>query len=197
MKLYMTPFACSQAPHIALNEAGLSYESVLVDIPTRRTASGDDFTAVNPKGYVPALVLMDGEVLTENVAILSWIAEQAPQLVPAGPLGRIRMIELLGFLAEEVHKPFIIFMFWPGEEAKAISRQALETRFAHLAKTLKGDYALGDTFSVADALLFVMLNWARQHEMTLDPRLHAYMDRVVARPAVARTLELERRAMAG
>lgn len=197
MKLYMTPFACSQAPHIALNEAGLSYETVLVDIPTRRTAAGDDFTEVNPKGYVPALVLDDGEVLTENVAILSWIAEQAPDLVPSGSLGRTRMIELIGFLTEEVHKPFLIHMFWPGEEAKTISREALDERFTHLANTLKGDYALGDTFSAADAMLFVMLSWARQGEMPLDPRLVAYMDRVAARPAVARTLELEQRAKVG
>jgi len=197
MKLYMTPFACSQAPHIALNEAGLSYETVLVDIPTRRTAAGDDFTAVNPKGYVPALVLDDGEVLTENVAILSWIAEQAPALVPTGPLGRVRMIELLGFLTEEVHKPFLINMFWPGEEAKDTSREALDERFAHLAKTLKGDYALGDTFSAADAMLFVMVSWARQNEMSLDPRLLSYIDRVAARPAVSRTLELEQQAAAG
>ncbi len=139
MKLYMTPFACSQAPHIALHEAGLAHETVLVDIPTRRTAAGDDFTAVNPKGYVPALAMVDGEVLTENVAILSWIAEQAPQLVPSGPLGRIRMIELLGFLTEEVHKLFLIHMFWPGEEAKAVSREALDERFAQLAAAMKVD----------------------------------------------------------
>lgn len=197
MKLYMTPFACSQAPHIALNEAGLAHETVLVDIPTRRTASGDDFTKVNRKGYVPALALDDGEILTENVAILAWIAEQAPALVPPGPLGRIRMIELIGFLTEEVHKPFLILMFWPGEEAKAASREALDERFAHLAATLKGDYALGDAFSAADAMLFVMLNWAHQQEMRLDPRLLAYMRRVAARPAVARTLALEQKAAAG
>jgi glutathione S-transferase len=196
MKLYMTPFACSQAPHIALNEAGLAFDTMLVDIPTRRTATGDDFTAVNPKGYVPALVLDDGEILTENVAILAWIAEQAPGLVPPGPLGRIRMIELIGFLTEEVHKPFLIHMFWPGEEAKAVSLEALQERFAYLATTLKGDYALGDTFSAADAMLFVMLSWARQHEMPLDPRLVSYLERVAARPAVARTIERERKAMA-
>jgi len=191
MKLYLTPFACSQAPHIALNEAGIAVERIGVDIPTRRTEAGDDFTAINPKGYVPALVLDDGEVLTENVAILAYIAELAPQLVPAGALGRIRQIEMLAFLTEEVHKPFLAFMFMPGDEARAAWKGAIEGRFAYLAGQIGGDYLFGDAFCAADALLFVFLGWAQSHHLALDPRLAAYHARVAARPAVRQTIDLE------
>lgn len=195
MKLYLTPFACSQAPHIALNEAGIAVERIKVDIPTRTTEAGDDFAAVNPKGYVPALVLDTGEVLTENVAVLAWIAQQSPELIPAGALGSIRQIEMLGFLTEEVHKPFLAFMFMPGgDEAKAAWKAAIEGRFAYLADRIKGDYLFGDEFSAADAMLFVMLSWAIGHGFALDKRLVAYHDRVAARPAVSRTLDLERAA---
>ncbi|MBS3649693.1 glutathione S-transferase N-terminal domain-containing protein [Pseudaminobacter sp. 19-2017] len=191
MKLYLTPGACSQAPHIALNEAGFSYEIVEVDIPTRRTEAGEDFTLVNSKGYVPALVLDDGEVLTENVAILTWIAEQAPWLTPPGPLGRIRMIEALAFLTEEVHKPFLGAMFLPGDEAKAISKTAIAHRFGYLAGQLRGDYLFGDEFSAADALLYVMVSWGQGFGIAPPPALEAYHARVSARPAVQATLKKE------
>jgi glutathione S-transferase len=190
MKFYHAPGSCSQAPHIALNEAGLSYESIIVDIPTRRTESGGDYNLVNPKGYVPALVFDDGQLLTENVAILTWIAEQAPHLIPSGPLGKIRMIEALGFLTEEVHKPFLGFMFMPNE-AKQICRQAIEQRYAYLAGELKGDYLFGDDFSAADAMLFVMTNWGKGFGIAPPPELMAYHERVSARPAVDRTLDEE------
>ncbi len=190
MKLYYSPGSCSQAPHIALNEAGLVFEGVIVDIPTRKTAAGDDYTKVNPKGYVPALVLDDGQVLTENVAILSWIAEQAPHLIPPGPMGRIRMIEALGFMTEEIHKPFLGFMFMPGE-AKEINRKAIAARFDYLAGQLTGDYLFGDQFSAADAFLFVMTNWGKGFGVTPPPELLAYHARVSARPAVERTLDAE------
>ena len=191
MKLYHTPGACSQAPHIALNEAGLSFERVKVDIPTRTTETGGDFTEINPKGYVPALMLDDGQVLTENVAIITWIAEQAPDLIPDGTLGRIRMIEALGFLTEEVHKPFLAYMFLPGDEMKAISRRVLEKRFDYLAGQIKGDYLFGDRFSAADAMLFVMASWGFGFGITPPPALAAYHARVAARPAVQATLKAE------
>jgi glutathione S-transferase len=191
MKLYHTPGSCSQAPHIALNEAGLSFDGIKVDIPTRTTEAGDDFTAVNPKGYVPALVLDDGQVLTENVAILAWVADQAPRLIPSGPLGRIRLIEALGFLTEEVHKPFLGFMFLPGEEVKAINRQAIEERFGYLAGQIRGAYLFGDDFSAADAMLFVMVGWGFGFGIEPPPALAAYHARVAARPAVQATLKTE------
>ncbi|PSJ59187.1 glutathione S-transferase N-terminal domain-containing protein [Kumtagia ephedrae] len=191
MKLYLAPGACSQAPHIALNEAGLGYEMVKVDIPTRTTEAGDDFTRVNPKGYVPALVLDEGEVLTENVAIITWIAEQAPHLIPPGPLGRIRMIEALGFMTEELHKPFLAYMFLPGDEMKAINKQVLGERFDYLAGQLKGDYLFGNDFSGADAYLFVMASWAPGLDIALPAALEAYHARIAARPAVQATLKAE------
>jgi len=191
MKLYLAPGACSQAPHIALNEAGLAFDIVKVDIPTRMTEAGDDFNGVNPKGYVPALVFDDGQLLTENVAILAWIAEQAPALVPAGPLGRIRLIEAIAFMVEELHKPYLGYMFVPGDEQKAVNRQAIERRYEHIAASLKGDYMLGDSFSAADALLFVMVGWGYVFGVAPPPALEAYHARIAARPAVQATLRAE------
>ena len=143
MKLFMTPGACSLADHIALTEAGIDIDTVKVDLATRRTEHGDDLTAVNPKGYVPALVLDDGEVLTENVAIMAWIAEQAAHLVPPGPLGRYRNIETLAFLATEVHRPFMRSMFSPAEAEKQAAREAIAQRLDMLAGELGGDYLFG------------------------------------------------------
>lgn len=192
MKLYHAPGSCSQAPHIALNEAGLSFDRIKVDIPTRTTETGGDFTEINPKGYVPALVLDDGEVLTENVAIITWIAEQAPHLIPSGKLGRIRMIEALGFMTEELHKPFLTYMFLPGDEMKAINRRVLGQRFDYLAGQLKGTYLFGDAFSAADAFLFVMVSWGRGFFDVKPPAaLEAYHARVAQRPAVQATLKAE------
>ena len=106
MKLYFSPGACSLADQIALIEAGLAFDSEAVDIPTKRTASGADFREVNPKGYVPALVLDDGRIITENIAVLDWIADQSPALRPAGPLGRTRLLEMLAFISTEIHRAF-------------------------------------------------------------------------------------------
>ncbi len=191
MKLFLAPGACSQAPHIALHEAGLAHEIVKVDIPTRTTEAGEDFTRINPKGYVPALVFDDGEVLTENVAILAWIAEQAPQLIPSGPLGRIRLIEALGFMVEELHKPFLSYAFLPGDEMKAINKHAIEERYDYLAGEIKGDYLFGDSFSAADALLFVMVGWGHGFGVAPPAALDAYRARVAARPKVQAALKME------
>jgi glutathione S-transferase len=103
MKLYFTPGACSLADHIALNEAGLVFDRIRVDLATKRTEDGGDYSEVNPKGYVPALVLDDGQLLTENVAILNWVVDRAPKLAPSGELGRTRLIEMLAFIATELH----------------------------------------------------------------------------------------------
>ncbi len=103
MKLYFTPGACSLADHIALNEAGLVFDRIRVDLATKRTEDGGDYSEVNPKGYVPALVLDDGQLFTENVAILNWVVDRAPKLAPSGELGRTRLIEMLAFIATELH----------------------------------------------------------------------------------------------
>lgn len=192
MKLYMTPGACSLADHIALTEAGIAVEAVRVDLRTRATEHGHDFTTVNPKGYVPALVFDDGEVLTENVAIIGWACEQAPKLTPPGTLGKARNTEMLAFLATEIHRPFMRSMFSPAEAEKEAAREAIAGRFAYLAGQIKGDYLFGDTFSGADALFYVMVRWARDSDFELDGRLLEFARRVEARPAVQSTLRAER-----
>lgn len=191
MKLYMTPGACSLADHIALTEAGIDVDTVKVDLATRRTEHGGDLTAINPKAYVPVLVLDDGEVLTENVAIMAWVAEQAEHLVPPGPLGRYRNIEMLAFLATELHRPFMRSMFSPAEAEKQAAREAIARRLDMLADRLAGDYLFGDEFAAADALLYVMVRWARDSDFVLPETLLAYARRVEARPAVIATLRKE------
>ena len=191
MKLYLTPGACSLADHIALAEAGMDVETIKVDLQTRRTEHGDDFVAINPKGYVPALVLDDGEVLTENVAILDWIAGEKPHLAPQGRLGRSRNIEMLAFLATEIHRPFMRLMFSPAEAEQQAARQAISERLALIAERLDGHYLFGDAFATADALCYVMVRWARDSGFALPDRLTAYAERVEARPAVEETLRAE------
>lgn len=191
MKLYLTPGACSLADHIALTEAGIVVDAVKVDLRTRRTEAGDDFSAVNPKGYVPALVFDDGEVLTENVAIIDWVCGRAPSLVPEGPLGRARNIEMLAFVATEIHRPFMRFMFSPADAEKEAAREAIVLRLAHVAERLAGDYLFGSAFSGADALLYVMVRWARDAGFELSDRLRAYAAGIEARPAVRATLAAE------
>lgn len=192
MKLYLAPGACSLADHIALHEAGLAFEHVKVDLKARRTADGSDYTEINPKGYVPALVLDDGEVLTENVAILHWIADRIPSLMPAGPMGRHRLLEMLAFITAEIHKQFKP-MFMPNstEIEKATARDTITKRLAFLADRLKGDYLFGDSFTVADAYLFVMLMWATKNGITLPGGLGAYAARVKERPSVRLALKDE------
>lgn len=191
MKLYITPGACSLADHIALTEAGIDVETIKVDLQTRRSEHGDDFVAINPKGYVPVLVFDDGELLTENVAIMDWIAGEAPHLTPNGRLGRSRNIEMLAFLATEIHRPFMRLMFSPAEAEQQAARQAITERLALIAERLDGSYLFGDAFTTADALCYVMVRWARDSGFELPDRLTAYAERIEARPAVQKTLRTE------
>src|ERR671910_741858 len=147
MKLYLTPGACSLADHIALHEAGLTFDRIRVDLQTKRTEDGGDFTELNPKGYVPALVLDDGQLLTENVAILNWVADRAPKLAPGGELGRIRLIEMLAFIATELHKPFVRFFFPTSDAEKQVAEDAIRKRLGFIAARLRGAYLSGDEFS--------------------------------------------------
>src|SRR5688572_26965224 len=110
MKLYCAPGFSSLADHIAMLEAGLQFDIVKVDISTKQLAGGGLYTDINPNGYVLALVLYDDEMLTENFAILTWVADRAPSLMPPGPLGRYRLIEMLSFIASEIHKRFPIYL---------------------------------------------------------------------------------------
>jgi len=190
--LYYAPGACSLADHIALHEADLAFDRVKVDLKTHTTEDGRDFTTINPKGYVPALALDGGELLTENVAILSWIADQAPGLAPGGPLGRYRLLETLAFISTEIHKSFKPF-FTPGatDTDKAKAGQAITGRLGLLVGQMHGAYLFGDDAGVADAYLFVMLTWAKKNEVAIPEPLGAFFERMKERPAVELALRHE------
>lgn len=191
MILYYAPGACSLADHIALREAGLDFDTVRVDLKTHTTEDGRDYADINPKGYVPALVLDDGQLLTENIAILSWIADRGQKLGADG-VGRYRLLETLAFISAELHKAFKPF-FNPAAsaDAKAEAGKAVERRLEYLAGELNGDYLFGDDFSVADAYLFVMLAWAEKNGLQIPAALRAYQERLRARPAVRDALQQE------
>src|SRR5512144_1074322 len=191
MKLYLTPGACSLADDIALQEAGLVFDRIRVDLETKQTEDGEDYTAINPKGYVPALVLDDGQLLTENVAILSWVADRDPKLAPRGELGRIRLIEMLAFIATELHKSFKGSFFPTSEAGKKAAEDAIRKRLAFLAGRLRGNYLFGSEFSVADAYLYVMLRWARMQGLDLPEPLPAFVERMNVRRAVQLALQHE------
>ena len=198
MKLYYAPGACSMAPHIVATEAGTKLELVKVDIPNKKTESGDDFWKVNPKGYVPALQLDDGTVLTEVGVICQYLADQKPEsglTAKAGTMERYRQMEVLNFASSEVHKQLgALFNPKMTAEMKEVQLGVIERRFNALEKSLEGkQYSTGDKFSVADAYLFTVLNWTNLHKIDLGkwPNIKAYMGRVGARPKVQETLKAE------
>ncbi|RRN63954.1 glutathione binding-like protein [Caulobacter sp. 602-1] len=189
MKLYYAIGACSLADKIALAEAEMPCDFERVELPERVTETGADYAAINPKGYVPALILDGGEMITENVAILSWIAEQSPKLRPEGPLGWFRLLEALAYISTEVHKSFHPF-FTPGvtEDEKQAARELVGRRLDYLAAGLSDAFLLGPQLTVADAYLFVMLRWAKPNGVVLPPPLAAFYERMKARPTVAAAL---------
>jgi glutathione S-transferase len=199
MKLYYLPGACSLASHIALREAGVAFDLDKLDKASGKSESGDDFLAINPKGYVPTLPLDDGEVLTEGVAILQHIADRHPEknLAPtAGTLARTRLQEYLNFIATELHKSFSpLFNPESSEEMKAAAKKKVAQRLDLVEKWLSDgrSYLLGDSFSVADSYLFTIANWTGPTGIGLDawPQLAAYQQRVAARDAVQSALKAE------
>ncbi len=198
MKLYFTPGFCSLAPHIALRELDLPFTLERVSNRTKLTASGADYRAVSPLGYVPALELDDGTVLLETAAILPYLGDQQPEagLVPApGTVARYQLHAALNFIASELHKPFSILLSPDTpEEMKTILRAKLGSRLAHLATKLGPDgFAAGPTYSVADPYLFVVLGWAGFGKIDLAtwPDLVAYRTRLASRPAVKAALAAE------
>ncbi len=191
MKLYFAPGACSLADHIALHEAGLSFEHEKVDLKTKRTESGADFTRINPKSYVPALVLDDGELLSENIAILDWIAQQAPTLRPGGALGRTHLLEALAYVSTEVHKGFKPFFQGGSDDDKAKAGAVIAKRLQYLAETMQGDYLFGAELTVADCYLFVMLTWSEKFGVTVPAALIAFRDRMGTRPALDTAMQHE------
>jgi glutathione S-transferase len=196
MKLYFAPGACSQAVHIALREAGLPFEVEKVDLRSKKTAGGNDYKAINPKGYVPALQLDDGQVLTEVSALLQYVGDKTPALLPAvGTIERYRALEWLGFISTELHKQYSPF-FDPTttDEVKQKQRDKLNGRFEYVNAALEGkQFLLGETFSAADAYLFVMTRWSAVAGLDLSrfPALSAWIQRVQTRPTVEQVFEVE------
>jgi glutathione S-transferase len=197
MKLYYAPAACSLAPHIALEESGLFYELVRVDLRTHKLANGTDYYTINPKGYVPVLELDTGERLTEAAVILQYIADRKPgALAPAyGTMERYRLNEWLNFIATEIHKQFgPLWHAETPEATKATQRALLGKRFDLIAKTLaKQPYLSGSTFTIADAYLFTVVNWSGTLSVDLTPwpALRDFHARVAARPKVHAALKAE------
>jgi glutathione S-transferase len=191
MKLYYSPGACSLAAHIALIEAGFDFQLVRVDMKSKLTDGGVDFNALNDKGYVPLLVLDDGTFITENAAVLDWLATQFPPLGVDGPLGRTRLVEMLVYLSTEVHKGFKPMWHATSAEERAAAEIQLIRRLHWLADHLEGRYLFGDQPSVADFYLFVMLRWAVRFGVTIPEALAALQARIMARPAVRAAIDVE------
>ncbi len=191
MKLYFSPGACSLASHIALHEAEADFAHERVDLKTKKTSSGEDFAKINPKGYVPALELDGGELLTENIAVLDWIAGEYPELGVEGRLGRARSIETLAFISTEVHKSFKPLFAGGSDEEKRKAKEHIEKRLQFLADRLSGDFLLGNRFSVADCYLFVMLQWASKFGISIPEKLSAFHERLLKRPSVQEALSDE------
>jgi glutathione S-transferase len=199
VKLYYSPGACSLAPHIVAREAGLPLDLVKVNLVTHRVEDGREFATVNPKNYVPAIELEDGELLTEAAALVQWLADKAPDsglLPPAGTTDRYRVQEQLNFIATELHKGFTP-LWHKAETHPSTLEQAnakLQTRFAILESRLeRSTYLAGEIFTVADAYAFTILNWAGMLNVDLQPypKLRAYIARVGARPQVQAALQAE------
>ncbi|EUB71293.1 Glutathione S-transferase domain-containing protein [Pseudomonas sp. GM41(2012)] len=198
MKLYYAPHACSLAPHIVLRELDLPFELIRVDNTTKRTANGEDFLAINPKGYVAALQLDNEHVLTEGPAILQYLAELRPEanLVPvSGTFERVRLQEWLNFVSTEIHGGLgWLFSSQFPDEVKALIKEKLFKRFVVLSQTLeRQDYLMANGFSVADAYLFTVLRWTSLFGIDLNqwPALVRFQARVDQRPAVKAALAAE------
>ncbi|QCR35618.1 glutathione transferase GstA [Nissabacter sp. SGAir0207] len=198
MKLYFAPMACSLSPHIILRELNLPFELIRINNKTKRTADGQDFRTINPKGYVAALVLDNGEVLTEGPAILQYLADLVPAggLAPAaGSWERVRLQEMLNFITTEIHGGSApLFNSELPEEVQSLFRRKLFTRLDYLAERLaEQDYLMPGEFSVADAYLFTVLQWLPVFNIDVQqwPALAAFIARIKTRPAVQAALAAE------
>jgi glutathione S-transferase len=198
MRLYFAPGACSLSPHIVSRELGLPIELKKVSTKDKTMEGGGDYRQINPKGYVPALELDDGAVLTEGPAIVQYLADRKPDagLAPkAGTIERYRLQEWLNFITSELHKQFSpLFRPTTPEEYKKIAKENLANRFEWLDKQLGGkEFLMGNGFSVADAYLYTVLRWTKPMQIDVSrwPNLVAYMERVGARPKVKDALKAE------
>ena len=202
MKLYCAPGTCSLSPHIVALEAGIDLQLERVDIQRtpHLTETGADFVAINPNGYVPALALDDGSVLTEGAAIVQYLADLNPAaglVPPAGTPDRIRLQAWLNFIATELHKSYSPWLFHPevGAEAQDFARRKIAARLGFVEKHLaaNGPHMMGDRFTAADAYLFTIAGWSGFAKVDLAPfpRLRDLMDRVGARPTVQDAMRAE------
>jgi glutathione S-transferase len=198
MKLYYSPGACSMAPHIVAREAGHQIELEKVDIPAKKTAGGQDFWTINPKGYVPALKMDNGQVLTEVGVIIQYLADQKPEsglTAKMGTMERYRQMEAVNFAATEIHKQLgALFNPKMTPEMKEVQLGTVERRFNALEKLLAGkQYLTGDKYTVADAYLFTVLNWTKGLNIDLGkwPNIKSFVARVATRPAVRETMKAE------
>jgi glutathione S-transferase len=198
VKLYYLPSACSMSPHIVANELGLSLELVKIDPATKRTEHGEDFFSINPKGYVPALQLEDGTVLTEGTAIVQYLSDLKPeaQLAPAnGSMARYRMQEMLGYINSEIHKTYTpLFDSKTSDDVRAERKAYLCKRYAVIEAALgRTPFLLGQQFTIADAYLFVVTRWSEFVKLDLSqfPNLLAFQARMAARPAVQSAMRRE------
>ena len=198
MKLYYAAGACSLSPHIVALEAGIPVELVKVDTKAKRTASDQDYWLINPKGYVPALTLDDGELLTEGPAIVQYLADLKPEsgLAPAnGTTARYRLQEMLGYINSELHKTYSpLFKPETPDAVREERKEYLRKRYRLLEERLaQHPWLVGDRFTVADAYLFTVTNWARHVAFDLSefPALLDFQKRVAERPAVQAALEAE------
>lgn len=196
MKLYYSPGACSQAPHILLHEIGLSHDAVRVDLRSKTLEDGASYLQVNPKGSVPAFELDNGEILTENAVILQYLGDRAASdvLPEPGNFRRYRVLEMVNFITTELHKSFSpLFNRNAGEEVKHFFREQLRHKLDYAdGKIGQGPFALGDTLTIADPYLFVMTRWA-DAMIGLDnwPNLSAFRERMLERPSVRHVLRFE------
>ena len=197
MKLYYAPGACSISPHIALCEAGIAHQIEKVDLKAKKTESGADYLAINPKGYIPALQLDNGDVLVEGTVIVQYIADQMPDsgLAPkAGSMERYRLMEWLTFISSELQKAFSpLFNAAMPDEGKKIFRDRLALRWAYVDKQLAGKkYVLGDQFTVADVNLGSVLAWSSFIGISLAkyPNLERWLGECAARPAAQKATAL-------
>jgi len=194
MKLYYSPGACSLSPHIVAAEAGIALNLEKVDLKAHKTEAGVDYYTINPKGYVPALVLDDGEILTEGPAIVQYLADRNPGagLIPIAGTGRYKVLEWLTFINGEIHKSFGPLFAKAPEDQQAAAKEKIQKRFAYAAIALGAkDYLTGQQFTLADAYLFVMLRWAEKMHIPMPANLHHLFERIKARPKVAQVLKAE------
>jgi glutathione S-transferase len=198
MKLYFSPGACSLAVHIALRETHANFDLEKVDLAKHETERGEDYMRINPKGYVPALKLEDGDILTEVGVVLQYLADRKPEfgLAPkAGTMERYRLMEWLTFISSEIHKAFA--PFWKSDVAqqtKDAAKAQLARRFDYVeARLSEKTWLMGDKFTVADIYLFVIVNWTNFHKIEISkwPKLKDFMARITARPRVQEAMRAE------